>query len=154
MSYNIEIRNIEARPVMSARRKSTQAELKTVFHEVLPAAFQHILASGGQPAGAPFARYHTWEENNVDVEAGIPVTQPIAGSGEIVASELPGGQMAVVDHFGPYEGLHAGYEALHRWMAENGYKAAGAPFEIYWTDPGEEPDQSKWRTEILYPVTK
>lgn len=31
-------------------------------------------------------------------------------------------------------------------------EAAGAPWEVYVTDPGAEPDQSKWRTDIFFPL--
>ena len=27
-------------------------------------------------------------------------------------------------------------------------------WEIYWTDPGLEPDPAKWRTQIFFPVKK
>ena len=37
-------------------------------------------------------------------------------------------------------------------MESEGLEGAGAPWEVYVTDPGAEPDQSKWRTEIFFPV--
>ena len=43
-------------------------------------------------------------------------------------------------------------EALDRWCAEHGRRAAGPNWEVYWTDPGREPDPAKWRTEVLKPL--
>ena len=37
-------------------------------------------------------------------------------------------------------------------MASQGLEGAGAPWEVYVTDPATEPDQAKWRTEIFFPV--
>ena len=32
-----------------------------------------------------------------------------------------------------------------------GIETTGPLWEIYWTDPGIEPDPKKWRTQILVP---
>ena len=46
-----------------------------------------------------------------------------------------------------------GYAALAQWLEAQGHNPMEtAPWTIYWTDPGEEPDQGKWRTEIFWPV--
>jgi AraC family transcriptional regulator len=37
-------------------------------------------------------------------------------------------------------------------MKSQGLEPAGAPWEVYVTDPGAEPDPSKWRTDIFFPV--
>ena len=37
-------------------------------------------------------------------------------------------------------------------MKSEGLEAGGAPWEVYVTDPGAEPDKSKWRTDIFFPV--
>ncbi|MYG02265.1 MAG: hypothetical protein F4173_08285 [Acidobacteriia bacterium] len=66
--------------------------------------------------------------------------------------ELPCGTMATVTHIGPYEGLPNTWAALTEWIRSQGLEAAGAPWEVYVTDPGAEPDQSKWRTDIFFPV--
>jgi effector-binding domain-containing protein len=42
--------------------------------------------------------------------------------------------------------------ALEAWIAEQGRRPAGAPWEVYWSDPREEPDSARWRTEIVWPI--
>jgi AraC family transcriptional regulator len=53
---------------------------------------------------------------------------------------------------GPYETLHETHAAVERWIEANGGKVAGAPWEVYLTDPGEVPDPAEWQTEIVWPV--
>ena len=37
-------------------------------------------------------------------------------------------------------------------MKKNGRQSRGAQWESYWTDPGEEPDPFKRKTELLWPI--
>ena len=74
------------------------------------------------------------------------------GTDRIQAGELPGGTVATVIHKGPYEGLPQTWAALVEWISAQGLQPAGAPWEVYLTDPGAEPDSSKWRTQIFFPV--
>lgn len=55
-------------------------------------------------------------------------------------------------HVGPYEKLPKAYEAFDEWSKENQFSPSKPPMEIYWSDPGEEPDSSKWRTELIFPL--
>ncbi len=68
-------------------------------------------------------------------------------------SELPACEAAVTLHTGPYEKLPDAYSALTEWIKENGKHEAGPPWEVYVTDPGGEPDSSKWQTEVVWPVS-
>jgi len=100
----------------------------------------------------PFAIYHSMEGDAVELECGMPVRSQMDGTARVQAGELPCGTMATVTHMGPYEGLPNTWAALTEWMASRGLEGAGAPWEVYVTDPGGEVDQSKWRTDIFFPV--
>ncbi len=53
----------------------------------------------------------------------------------------------------PYENLPQTWSALTEWMGSQGLRPTGSPWEVYVTDPGAEPDQSKWRTDIFFPLS-
>jgi effector-binding domain-containing protein len=57
-------------------------------------------------------------------------------------------------HVGPYETLSTAHETLHKWIGENKREASGRPWEVYVTDPGSEPDNTKWVTEVYYPLKR
>ncbi|HEX6884278.1 MAG TPA: GyrI-like domain-containing protein [Planctomycetota bacterium] len=126
------------------------ATLASIFPEVGTV----LQAQGAAMSGPPFSRYHVIdvEQGKIDLEAGIPVAAPITPSGRVKASELPAGRTAVTWHTGSYHDLQKSYDRLGAWMKREGLSARGGFWEIYWTDPGLEPDPSTWRTQILWPV--
>ena len=93
-----------------------------------------------------------WDGDKIDMECGMPVASPIQGEGRIKAGQLPASRVATVIHMGPYEGLPGTWSALTQWISSQSLTPASPPWEVYVTDPGAEPDQSKWRTEIFFPV--
>jgi effector-binding domain-containing protein len=126
------------------------ATLASIFPEVIGV----VQAQGAEMAGLPFSRYHEIdeEENTIDLEAGITVKAPIQPSGRVTPSELPSGRTATTWHTGSYHELQKSYDRLAAWMEEQELTARGGFWEVYWTDPGLEPDPSSWRTQILWPV--
>jgi AraC family transcriptional regulator len=42
--------------------------------------------------------------------------------------------------------------AIDAYLNKNKLNIAGAPWEVYVTDPGVEPDSSKWYTQVIYPI--
>ena len=100
----------------------------------------------------PLAIYYSEPGATVDVECAIPVAAPMAGAGRVKAGELPAATAATVTHLGTYDGLPQTWTELTAWMKSQGLQAAGPPWEVYVTDPAGEPDPSKWRTDIFFPV--
>ena len=86
-----------------------------------------------------------------EVEAGFPVTPAIPGEGELEASMLPGGEAAATTHIGPYDAMRPTYEAITEWLGEHDAVPAGAPWEVYLSDPDDQPDPATWRTDIIQP---
>jgi effector-binding domain-containing protein len=86
------------------------------------------------------------------MEIGVPVAGPMTGEGGIRVTELPGGDIAVGDHYGPYDTVVETAERLSVFIEQQGRKVSGPLWESYITDPGEEPDQEKFHTEVCYPL--
>lgn len=49
-------------------------------------------------------------------------------------------------------GLPQTYRAMEAWVLEQGRSPAGAPMEVYLTDPGEHPDPRTGETEVVLPL--
>lgn len=148
MGYDIEVRDLPEQHVAVVRTTTTAEGVGAVLHDALPAVFGHVMSKGLTPTLPPFTRYHSMVDESFDLEAGIGVAAPIEGDGRIQPSTLPDGRVATTTHVGPYEGVGAAHRALEAWAAEHG-ETVTAAWEVYVTDPGEEPDQSKWRTEVF-----
>ena len=152
MAPDFGTREIDARPILGVRVTAKMSELGQIMGPLFGEVMTHMQRNGHHPAGMPFAIYHGMDDDEVDVECGMPVVSSAPGEGRVQAGELPAGTVATVTHMGPYEGLRETWAALTGWMASQGLVPAGAPWEVYATDPGAEPDSSKWRTDIFFPV--
>jgi effector-binding domain-containing protein len=127
----------------------------------LPEVFAWLGARGLEPAGAPFFKYDLIDmERQLEVEAGVPVAAAAAGDGEVVAGVLPAGRYASLTHVGHPDELVEATTALLDWAAQQGLawdmnetpegQRWGCRLEVYKTDPAEQPDMSKWETELLF----
>jgi effector-binding domain-containing protein len=147
---------IEHRPPQHvACVERTATDVGMVIQELLPATFEWVGRNGGQPAGAPFTRYLDMSRMPAEfrLEIGVPVVAPIPPEGQFEMRELPGGDIAVGDHYGPYETVIETAERLREFIEQQGRSIAGPLWESYTTDPGEEPDPEKWHTEVCYPLS-
>ena len=146
MALDPEIRELSPRPAVTEVAVTDAEGLPALVDASFPRLFGRLAELGVEPAGPPFIRYlRTGAE--LELELGIPVG-PDAGQSEV----LPGGRAAVLRHVGPFSGLRAACERLFRWVDEQGEAAAGPFWESYETNPREEPDASRWVTEIFIPV--
>ncbi len=104
--------------------------------------------------GAPMAFYNTWDEEGdmANVSVALPVTSAKPGNERIAKGTIAEGKVLKVVYLGPYEGSGEAHYAIEEYMQNNNMTLTGSPYEIYVTDPGNEPDPNKWVTEIYYPV--
>lgn len=103
-------------------------------------------------AGPPRVYYLQWLPDSCTIAACLPVMELPAVSGDVQAKELPGGIALMATHLGPYSGLAEAWAALWVEVADKGLKATGLCWDEYVTDPGEEPDDTKWQTDLYVAV--
>ncbi|MFC1935810.1 GyrI-like domain-containing protein [Chloroflexota bacterium] len=149
MAYMCETKEQAAEPALSIRTTTQVQNLPRIMGETYCAIAQYLGELGEQPAGPPFAVYYNMDMQNLDVEAGFPVSKRIPGKDDIQASETPGGKVATCLHTGPYGGLEPAYNALLQWIKANGYEATGVAYETYLNDPGQTPSH-KLKTQIAF----
>jgi DNA-binding transcriptional MerR regulator len=166
------LRLIESEETMSDRDivvKAVESHHVLCVREVVPEprgvaamlldAFAALGASGIAPIGPPFTRYHDEEfsPTDIDVEVAIPVMAnltgdlPTPGGRTLRTVDIPGGEMAVTLHDGPYDTIDETYAAIGAWIAESGYHIAGPPHEAYLREPTEHASPL---TEIRFPVSR
>jgi effector-binding domain-containing protein len=156
-----EIRELTPQPTAALRvtQPMESMDLAPLFDEHLPNIAHRLADLGVEPAGPPFGRYHQFGPDQVDVEIGIPVSAPAsnlrplaeAEPGELGASELPGGQVAITIHRGSYDGLSKTFDALHDWIHAQGRDEGSGPWESYVDDPGEV-GMEEAKTEVIWPL--
>lgn len=141
-----------AQPILFIRRRVAHSELQGMLAECFGKLFAHGQKAGLPIAGWPLARYVSTGPGLWTVEAAMPLAAPAAGEAEMQPGFLHGGAVALGVHAGPYELLADTNAAIERWIEANGYRAAGAPWESYVTDPAAHPNPADWRTEVYWPL--
>lgn len=124
-----------------------------------PALMDWMKANGHEPTGASFFRYHVIDmEGLLILEVGVPTREKLTGDETVKPGELPAGRYGTATWTGPFDALIEVNTVLIGWAKQKGLawdvaeKPDGDHFgcrlEIYETDPAEEPDTSKWVTEV------
>lgn len=128
--------------------------LTDFFGRAFTAAAAEMGRLGVRPEGAAMAFYTGDVTATVDVVAGFPVTGTPAPHAPVVLVDLPSGPAVVTVHTGTYDAMHETYDALMRWVREQGLTPGERMWEEYLVGPDTEPtDPSRWRTRIVLPVT-
>jgi len=120
-----------------------------------------LAARGLTPAGAPFFRYNVIDMMaELEVDVGVPVAAVVDGDGDLVAGVLPAGRYATLTHVGHPSELLAVTKTLLDWATGQNLSWDMTPgaegerwasrLEIYLTDPCQEPDMSKWVTQLAF----
>lgn len=157
MEYEIRRQELAAQPVLVVRRRVRRAEIAATIGAALPKVFLHAQQHGLAIAGYPITRYLETSVGLVTLETGMRVTAHSGcwtvadGQGEVLAETLPDGPAAATIHCGPYDQLPDAYAAVEEWIATNGFRENGAPWEAYLNDPVDHPNPQDWKTEVYWP---
>jgi DNA-binding transcriptional MerR regulator len=113
---------------------------------------------GVSPSGPCLSVYHDdeYKERDWDIEVCEPIAFNLSGTDRVNVYELPKVEaMACVLHHGPFVTINEVYNAIMRWISENGYRIIGPAREVYMRSAEhgsqEDPDTV---TEIQFPVQK
>ena len=143
--------DLGVRDMVGVRVITTAKEIGKTYSEVLSEVDAEILAAGTLPGGPPFAIYHAYHDDFVDLEVGFPLDTPIPTSGRVIGRELLETSAAVTRHHGAYDSIGQAHRAIELWLHEERKEISGPPWEVYWTGPADDRDPANWRTEVGYP---
>ena len=160
MSSAPEIETRAEQPYVAVRAKVTMDEIPA-FARRFGEVFGWLDSHGLAPAGPPFFKYNVIDmARELEMEAGVPIATATDGDDQIVAGVLPAGRYATLTHVGHPSELMAATKALLDWAAEQGLTWDVTPgedgdrwaarLENYLTDPEQEPDMSKWVTQLAF----
>lgn len=93
-------------------------------------------------------------DTDIEVEYSEAVTLPRENRDGFIFKALPGGFVACVEHYGPYEDISGAYAVLFRYLAGSGYQMAGHVRERFIHGAWDRPNEAQWLVEIQVPVKK
>lgn len=85
--------------------------------------------------GAPFVIYYNLDMDDLDIEAGFPVSGALKDYGRVKRSVLPGGEQATAVHKGSYETIEDTYNKLNAFCTEQNRKPQDKVYEEYLNSP-------------------
>jgi effector-binding domain-containing protein len=153
--YDVVIKKVEPLKVASLRGVvPTPPEQGSLWRELEEYLAMHRV----RPSGPCLSLYHDeeYKEQDLDIEVCEPLADEISPSNRVAVHVLPMEEvMACTIHAGTLVTIHEAYDAIMRWVDENGYQITGPVREVYLqeakngsqTDPGTV-------TEIQIPVAK
>ena len=160
MSDVPEIVTRPEQPYVALRGHVSMAEIGA-FAVRTPEVYAWLGARGLPPAGPPFLKYNVIDmTRQLEIDNGVPVAALVDGDGEMISGVLPAGRYATLTHVGHPSELIGATKALLDWAAGQGLawdmslgadgERWGSRLEIYLTDPRQEPDMSKWVTQLAF----
>ncbi len=126
------------------------------FTEAIPRGFAKLFSWLGanhlQPLGASLGIFHDdpakVAAEKLRSELCVPVAAETQGSDPVQVKEIGDFEAAMITYQGDANIMPA-YNEVYDWLRAQGYRDAGAPIEIYLSQPGEE-----IRAEVYVPIVK
>jgi effector-binding domain-containing protein len=127
------------------RTRDISQAMKGMFQELMP-----LLERDVRCVGPPFAYYHSWSDDEIDMEIGFPIVGEGVSKGRVHPFQLPSVKAATLVHEGAYDKLMGSYNVIMEWMKANGKRPADFMWEEYLNSPEEVPPE-KLLTRLIWP---
>jgi DNA-binding transcriptional MerR regulator len=113
-----------------------------------------VTAQNACPAGPPGGSYadEVFTRHRGQVTIFIPCAGPVRPIGRVVQTRIPAAELAVIDHRGSPDEVDRAYGALAAYVARHALAVEGPIREYYLVDRHATDDESKWRTQIGWPI--
>lgn len=148
----VEAKEFEPVNVMSKTATIEMSQISTLIGSV----YEEIHKNGLQPSGAVMTFYldEEFKHEHANVEVCVPIVSGAAAEGIKGVKTLNPGLCAVCTYVGVYSKLGKAYAAVLKWIEENQYQIASAPFDIYMNNPQEVKNLEELITQVWFPIKK
>jgi effector-binding domain-containing protein len=150
MPVSVNSETVRPRKLAAVRRDVVPGAVGSAWGPAVGKVWEFIRSQQGLwTDGHNIFLYHLPKEPGalMACDFGVEVTRTFETTGEVYATETPGGEAAVAVHRGPYNRMNEAYTAIEKWMAANRRESAGYTWEIY-GDP--TPDPADTETTIVH----
>lgn len=149
----VELKERQPLVVISRRTTTSMSNISNLIGKV----FEDIFKMNLKPVGPVMTIYHDKQEfdvENADCEICIPINSKVNMEKSEKIKEFAGGLVASTTFVGPYSRLGEAYAKVMKWIDDNEYKYAGAPFDIYLNGPQNAKSPEEFVTEVCFPISR
>jgi effector-binding domain-containing protein len=153
MIYEVELKSLPAEKVISLRETIPAENEETLWEKLWTFIKENNIKHG---AGG-YSIYHgdEYEENDIDTEISVPVSELSEDKGEFKYQELAAiPQAATIRFSGSYENYGAAMEKLAVWIENNGYAIDGSVRGFAIASPTDVQSPDDYMTELQIHVRK
>lgn len=154
-TYDVVLKQVEPLKVASLRGiVPAPPDQGTLWQELE----EHLSKHNVRPEGPCLSLYHDdeYKEQDWDIEVCEPIQAELVESERVKVRQLPAIEtMACLLHQGPLVTISEAYDAIMKWIGENGFLITGPAREVYLREAknGNQEDLNAV-TEIQFPVRK
>jgi effector-binding domain-containing protein len=146
----VKLAKVDARPTAVVAQTTTWPEFPSLWGRLLDEVYRFVrgrpdLATGS--GGEQWQNVMLYKDQRPDVEVGVLVSGSFEPEGRVIASVLPGGEVAAATHRGDYAQLGVTHQAVRDYAAAAGRELSGPCWEVYghWrADPAELETKVFW----------
>ncbi len=151
--YDVKVTTWPEKTFITKRARIAFDKLPTFFGNAYGALYAAIQQMGLTPEGMPYAIYYDIDEfkKETDVAAAVAVLGKVSEIKDFNKVVLPPSKVLSTTHYGAYENMAPAYAELDKYLRENSLKKEMV-LEEYFSDPVQEKDSSKWKTNIHFVV--
>ncbi len=157
--HTVALRPVPAADLLTAERRLTVDRLPGFISDAADRLSAHLAACGAAPAGPLRVIYHgmVTEDGDGPVEVAVPFTGTVPAVDDLRVRRQAAGTEAVTAltrRQADFPEILAAYDAVGRWIDDEGLHRAGSPAEVYLTareDADAEPDAV--HLEVVWPVS-
>ena len=137
---HVRHRAVAAAQALAISESVAMADLEPWCDQAFSELHERIRSAGLEPAGVPGGLYpgELFEVEVADVLVFIPMVRAVPPIGRMRMVEVPGAELAVALHEGPFAELDRTYGALGTYVAERELAVAGPIREYYPTESAIE----------------
>jgi DNA-binding transcriptional MerR regulator len=150
----VEYRSVGTVTALAITEPVTMEGIEPWWEAAFSELHEAVRSSGARRVGHDGALYPTefFEEDLGEVVAFVPVAAEPEPTGRARPVELPGAELAVTLHMGPFSELDQAYGALGTFVAQREIGVQGPIREHYLVGADDTSDESQHRTEVCWPV--
>jgi len=154
MNYNVVLKEIPARQVMSVRKTIPNFNDEGQLWGILDQVRNDLKVTLAEPClGMTLFHDKEYVEAEVDIEVQVSVAGNYHDQDEVRFFEAPAMQVASVTFHGPFEQMPKVTAAAARWIEDNNYRITGPMLNISHVSPAQDPNPNNWVTESCFQVT-